>query len=175
MPGEVGRPGGAPTPPLDRAPGERYRDPATSASMAPPATANRLLAFLFGLLAACGTAAAWGAVASIVDIEVGLLVVAAIGGLLIGGAVAWGAWSGRGHVPARSVSALAAALGAVSWLGGSYLAYLLAKLLLPASDLTFQQRLDAQPFLDWLTPQLSGFDYLSIVLLIVLAWRAARR
>lgn len=183
MPGEVGRPGqpsgGAPGESadrlphqtLDRAPGQRYRDPTEDAPLARP---DLLRGLLFGLLASLGTAAAWGILSSILEVELGLIVVAIIGGWVIGGAVGWGVWSGLDHAHSGAAHAMAGFLGGLSWLGGSYLAYLLALLLRPGSDLTFPQRIVAQPFFDWLAPQVSALDFLSVAVLVVLAWRSAR-
>ncbi len=119
-------------------------------------------------------ALALGSLRAILDIGPGLLVVAAVGGWLLGEAVTWGAWGSSVHLPRPAVFRLAAALGAVTWLAGSVVAYLLSLALLPESSRTFAERLSDQPFPAWLAPQLSPLDVAEIVVLIVVAWRSAR-
>jgi hypothetical protein len=53
-------------------------------------------------------------------------------------------------------------------------AYLVALAILPASTLTFGERLGQQPFLSWFLPQLFLLDAVELTLLTVIAWRSAR-
>lgn len=120
-------------------------------------------------------ALALGSLRAIFDIGPGLLVVAAaVGGWLLGEAVARGAWGPSVHLPRPAVFRLAAVLAALTWLAGSVVAYLLSLALLPESSRTFVERLSDQPFPAWLAPQLSPLDVAEIMVLVVVAWRSAR-
>ncbi|MDQ3553579.1 MAG: hypothetical protein M3395_04110 [Chloroflexota bacterium] len=145
---------------------------------APPSPGSRaadvVRAALAGLVVALIVALALGVLRAIFDIGPGLLVVAAVGGWLLGAALAWGAWGSAAHLPQPGVQRLAAVLGAVAWLAGSAIDYLLSLALLPASSRTFAERLSDQPFPAWLAPQLSLFDAAEIAILAIVAWRSAR-
>ncbi len=119
-------------------------------------------------------ALALGSLRAVFDIGAGLLVVAAVGGWLLGEAVAWGAWGASVHLPRLAVLRLAAVLAALTWLAGSVVDYLLSLALLPGSSRSFAERLSEQPFPAWLAPQLSLLDLVEIVVLMVVAWRSAR-
>jgi hypothetical protein len=53
-------------------------------------------------------------------------------------------------------------------------AWLVSMAILPASSRGLLDRLVAIPFLDWLSPQFSPLDIFELVLLVALAWYAAR-
>lgn len=131
-------------------------------------------ATLAGLLVAAVVALALGSLSAVFDIGPGLLVVAAVGGWLLGEAVARGAWGASVHLPQPAVPRLAAMLAALTWLAGSVVDYMLSLALLPESSRTFAQRLSDQPFPAWLAPQLSPLDVAEVVVLVVVAWRSAR-
>ncbi len=133
-----------------------------------------LRAALAGLVVAFMVALVLGALRAIFDIGPGLLVVAAVGGWLLGAALAWGAWGSAAHLPNAGVQSMAAVLGAVAWLVGSAIDYLISLALLPASSRTFAERLSDQPFPAWLAPQLSLVDAAQIAILVIVAWRSAR-
>lgn len=90
--------------------------------------------------------------------------------------MAWGASPHlpRTDLPGIGVPAIAALLGALAWLAGSAVDYLISLALLPGSSRTFGERLADQPFTSWLAPQLSLLDAAEIVVLMVVAWRSAR-
>jgi hypothetical protein len=129
---------------------------------------------LAGLVTAAAVGLGLGVLRSVFDLGPGLLVVAAVGAWLLGEAVARGAWGSAAHMPHEGVPRIAAVLGAIAWLAGSAVDYLLSLALLPASSRTFAERLSDQPFLAWLAPQLSLLDAAEIVILMVVAWRSAR-
>lgn len=137
-----------------------------------PAKLARAVAF--GLGGVIVTALVWGFFSAVLELDVGLLVIALVGAWVIGGAVAWGAWQGAAHLPSRGVAYLAAGLGLLGWLAGTFVAYLLAMLLLPGSTVSFGERLAALPFADWLGPQIGLLDAVAIAILIMVSWRSAR-
>ncbi len=177
-PGETGPPASRR---LDRAPGDRYTRAKVSSQGAdtgrPLATAVGPRfgpAIVDGGLALLGVAAVWALAAGLLDVSWGLLFVAAVGGWLIGSAVAFGAWRGLEHRQDPRTRAIAAGSGALAWLVGSYGAYLVGLLVLPGSTLNLVERMANVPFIDALATQVSLVDVASIVLLMVVAWRSAR-
>ncbi len=148
---------------------------APSPSSSPGTRPTDLLrAALAGLVVAFMVALVLGALRAIFDIGPGLLVVAAVGGWLLGAALVWGAWGSAAHLPNAGVQRMAALLGTVAWLAGSAADYLISLALLPASSRTFAERLSDQPFPAWLAPQLSLVDAAEIAILVIVAWRSAR-
>lgn len=171
-------------PPPPGAPGEvRGAERGTARSPAAgretdPAPLSRppriFLATLAGLLVVAVVALLLGLLRAVFELGPGLLVVAAVGAWLLGEAVARVAWGGAAHLPSTDVPRIAAVLGAVAWLAGSAVDYLVSLALLPESSRTFGERLSDQPFPAWLAPQLSLLDAAEIVVLVVVAWRSAR-
>ncbi|MGZ6269752.1 MAG: hypothetical protein ACXWMU_04190 [Candidatus Limnocylindrales bacterium] len=168
-PGEV-RPASARL--LDRPPSDRFgpppRPPEVVATKAGRAVAGGLAG---GLVAAL----LWLVIGGTLDLDAGLVVVAIVGGWLVGGGTALGAW-GRadaahvtGHIPW-----LAAALALFTWLAATFLLYLYAEVMLPASSLTLADRLASTPFTDWLAPQFLPLGPLEIVVLAGVSWWSAR-
>jgi hypothetical protein len=135
-------------------------------------------AAIAGLLAALAASLVWGVTRAVLDLDLGLLVIAVGGGWAVGQAVWWGAWGearkAEVTVPERWPAAMAAVLGSGVWLGGSFVAYLISLATLPGSTLSFAERLSSTPFDAWLIPQLGVLDALEIALLAILAWRTAR-
>ena len=129
---------------------------------------------MLGSLAAIGVAVVWGLLLAVLDLGLGLIAVAVVGGWVIGTVVARGAWRTPEHPRATVVQALAALLGAASWLAGWFVAYLVSLAILPASSMTFGERLEQQPFLEWLTPQVFIVEAVELGLLAAIAWRSAR-
>ena len=141
------RVGGAPVPGVRRAPAPRLAI---------------LQAVVVGLLAAL----AWAALRSILDVTVGALAIAGLGG--------WG----MGSILHRGDRGpwVAAALGCAAWLTGLLLAWLLAMAILPGSSRTLPERLAATPFHEWLAPQLGIVELATLVVFVAAAaWSARRR
>lgn len=110
-------------------------------------------------------ASAWAFFRGILELSVGLLVVAGLGGWAIG-------------VLVRSRDAhplLAVALAAIAWLLGLVLSWLLALAILPGSSRTFFERVQATPFLDWMSPQFGFVEVLGLIVYVSLAGYVARR
>lgn len=168
-PGEV-RPASARR--LDRPPSDRFGPPPRPPEVV--ATRGRR-ALAGGAGGAVLTVVLWLVIGGILDLDAGLLVLAVVGGWLVGGGTALGAW-GRGeplHVRGR-VPWAAAALGIVAWLAGAFGLYLYAEITLPASSLTLGDRLASNPFTDWLAPQFLPLGPLEILLLAGVSWWSAR-
>jgi hypothetical protein len=109
-------------------------------------------------------ALAWALLKGILELSVGLLAVAALGGWAIGAVLR----------QARRSMLLAASLGAFAWVAGLILTWLVAMVILPGSSRTLAERLEATPFLDWLTPQFGLLEMVGLVLFIVGAVYATR-
>ncbi|MBA3851300.1 MAG: hypothetical protein H0X59_02900 [Chloroflexi bacterium] len=168
-PGAPGEVRGAPRGPAGSPAAGRRTDPAPL--QRPP---RILPATLAGLLVAAAVALVLGLLRAVFELGPGLLVVAAVGAWLLGEAVARVAWGAVPHLPRADVPRIAAVLGAMAWLAGSAVDYLVSLALLPGSSRTFGERLSDQPFPAWLAPQLSLLDAAEIVVLVVVAWRSAR-
>jgi hypothetical protein len=152
---------------LARPPGDRYRTPALPPVKERPDLGRATLLGLAGALAYVVPAALLLAVLSI---TAGLVAIAVLGGWLIGAGVRTGAWHGLAHRPSKAPLALAAVLGAVAWLAGLVLAWLISQAMLPTSTRPYLDRLVATPFPDWIAPQLAPLDYLVLVILVIVAW-----
>ena len=168
-PGEV-RPASARL--LDRPPSDRFGPPPRPPEVVATRTGRAVAG---GLVGAAAAAVLWLLIGGILDLDAGLVVVAIVGGWLVGGGTALGAW-GRGaamHVTGR-IPWLAAALAVLTWLAGTIALYLYAEITLPASSLTLAARLASTPFTDWLAPQFLPLGPLEILLLAGVSWWSAR-
>jgi len=110
---------------------------------------------------------------AILDVTLGLLVVAVVGGWAIGVAVVRATWRSTEH-PAVGTRVIGVACGVLAWLGGRLVDWLVSLAILPGSTLSIGERLVNSPFIVWLTPQLSLIDGGQLLLLAALAWRSAR-
>jgi hypothetical protein len=165
-------PGEVPQRRLERPPGDRYLPPDVAD---PPAQHPDIVrATLLGAGAALLTAVLASAFNAGLNLLVGVAVVAALGGWLIGRAVRYGAWSGRAHVSSPAPLVLAVLLALAAWLVGEVLAYLLSLAALPDSVRTFPERIANLSFLDWLSPQFGTLEIISLFLLGGLAWFSSR-
>lgn len=167
-PGEV-RP--ASTRLLDRPPSDRFgpppRPPEVVATHAGRAVAG-------GVAGGAAAALLWVVIGGILDLDAGLVVVAVVGGWLVGGGTALGAWGRAAAHRTGRIPWLAAALALLVWVAGTFLLYLYAEVTLPASSLTLADRLASTPFTDWLAPQFLPLGPLEIVLLAGVSWWSAR-
>lgn len=155
---------------LARPPSDRFRTPAP-----PPITDHPDLgrATLLGLGGALAYVVPAALLLAVLSITAGLVAIAVLGGWLIGVGVRTGAWRGLAHRPSKAPLALAAVLGAVAWLGGLVLAWIVSMAILPLSSRTFLERIVATPFPEWIAPQLAPLDYLVLAMLVIVAWVTA--
>ena len=116
------------------------------------------------LLVALLAALAWALLKGILELGLGLLVVAALGGWSIGAVLR----------QVRPAPLLAAAIAALAWLGGLLLTWLVAMAILPGSSRTFLERVEGTPFIDWLSPQFGLLEIAGLLLFVVAAAYAAR-
>jgi hypothetical protein len=129
-----------------------------------------------GALAAVIFSVVYGLSAELIGITFGLPVVALLGGWTIGTAVAYGVWGESVHEPDRTLRRGALALAAGSWLLGLVIAYFVSQALIPQATTSLAERLSVGGFLDYIL----GLDLvrfihlLSLALVAVMAWRAAR-
>jgi hypothetical protein len=154
-PGEQRPVGGAsPTPASSRREGtlERLRPRSTGAAV------------VEALLIAVLVALAWGLLKGILEIGIGLLPLAVLGGWLIGAVLR----------PTPRAPWLAVAVAALAWLAGLLFTWLIAMALLPASSRTFLERLQGTPFTDWLSPQFGLVEVAALLLYMAAAAYGAR-
>lgn len=111
---------------------------------------------------------------SILDVTVGLLGIAVVGGWSVGAVVRWGAWRGMAHRASSAPGILGLLLGGGAWVAAAVLAWVVAMAILPGSERTLVERLVGTPFVDWLGPQLGLADMLCLVLAALLGWLGAR-
>ncbi len=164
------RPGDAPPRHLERPPGERYLRASPAIRERPDLGRALAMGLAVGLIVAISAAL----LRSILDVTAGLLALAVVGGWAVGAAVRRGAWSGTPHRASAAPGLLGMLLGAVSWVLGLVLAWLVAMAVLAGSERTLLERLTGTPFLDWLAPQLGFADLVSLVLAAALGWWGAR-
>jgi hypothetical protein len=122
------------------------------------------VALIEALLVALLVAAAWALLKGILELGLGLLVVAVLGGWSIGAVLSL----------VRPAPLLAAGIAGLAWLTGLVLTWLVAMALLPSSSRTFLERLEGTPFLDWLSPQFGLLEIAGLVLLVIAAVYGAR-
>lgn len=132
-----------------------------------------LAAFDWGALAAIGVSLVYGLLWAI-ELHFGLIAVAVMGGWVIGGAVAHGAWRGSLHVPSRRLRALAAVLGGAAWLGAGAVYYLIAQAVLPAAQTPLLERLSFDGFAEFLTGVYDLVHGIALATLAFFSWRSAR-
>jgi hypothetical protein len=109
-------------------------------------------------------ASIWAILRSVLDITVGSLVIAALGGWGIGACLR----------RADGSPLVAGLLAAAAWLAGLLLAWVLAMTLLAGSTRPILDRLAATPFPDWLSPQLGIVEVGALVAGVAAALYAAR-
>jgi hypothetical protein len=131
-------------------------------------------ALVFGLGAAAATVIVSALLRDILDVSFGLLVIAGVGGWLVGAGIRWGAWAGRPHRGSAVLGVIGVVFGGLCWLLGLVAAWLLSMAILTGSSRSFTDRLAATPFVDWLSPQLDPLDYVQLLLLVSIAWYVAR-
>jgi hypothetical protein len=160
---------------LERPPGERYAAAEGATSALPSAECPRWArGVAYGALAAAAGALVWLVAGGVIDLSGGLTVVAGVLGWAIGAAVRVGTWSGAAHLPDGRSGIIAIVLGLLTWLTGTFLVYLYALATLPASSVSFAERLAAQPFLDWLAPQVVPLAPVELAAFVLVGWFAAR-
>lgn len=120
---------------------------------------------LYAIAGAVAVGIVWAVLSAVLDLHIGLLVVAAFGGWLIGSAL-------RPVGQRRSRLALAIAAGA--WVIGSVLDFVLSQVLLPNSTTPLGDRLAIGRYIDFTAATFDLVQALAIVILLVTAWRSAR-
>lgn len=99
-------------------------------------------------------ALAWAVLRGILDLSVGLLVVAGAGG--------WGIGAALRELPRGRL--LGASLGLAAWLSSLLLTWLVTRLVLPGSSLGFTERLAQTGFLDYTLQQAGALELASLAL-----------
>lgn len=133
-------------------------------------------AILFGIGAGVIVVVAYAAFAEILEFTLGLLVVAFVGGWLIGNGIAYGAWSGREHESRRAWQWFAIATSVGAWVAAVFLAFVISQALLPAASTSVSARVTLDGFLNYF----NGLDVTRVVhvvalaLMAFMAWRGAR-
>jgi hypothetical protein len=127
-------------------------------------TVSRGQRIVVALMVTLLAALAWSLCKGILELGVGLLAVAVLGGWSIGAVVR----------PIRRAPLIAIAFSVLAWLGGLVGTWLIAMALLQASSRTFIERLGATPFVDWLSPQFGLLEIISLLLFMGSAAYGAR-
>jgi hypothetical protein len=144
----------------------------------PPADHPRAaFGYLLGLLVALVVAVLYAVAAEVLGLTFGLLAVGFFGGWAIGGAVAYGAWSGRLHVRVNSLQVGAAVIAGLGWLLGLVLAYAVSQALLPEATTGFLERVTLSGFAAYLSGTFDAVGLIHVVSLVAaafMAWRGAR-
>ena len=156
---------------LERPPSERFGPPPRPPEVVATRTGRAVAGGVVGGIAA---AVLWLVIGGILDLDAGLVVVAVVGGWLVGGGTALGAWGRTTSHRTGRIPGLAAALALLARLAGTILLYLYAEVTLPASSLTLADRLSSTPFTDWLAPQFLPLGPVEILLLAGVSWWSAR-
>jgi hypothetical protein len=159
---------------------ERPTDPdrqPTDQELPPADHPNALYGYVLGALVGLVMAVLYAVAAEALGLTFGLLAVGFFGGWAIGGAVGYGAWSGRGHVQVRSLQVGAAVIAALAWLVGLFLAYVVSQALLPEATTPLFERVTLSGFAAYFG---GTFDFVRLIHLVSLiaaasmAWRGAR-
>jgi hypothetical protein len=124
-------------------------------------TTATLLALAIALL----TALTWALLRGILELGPGLLALAAIAG--------WGIGKLIGEAQGRAL--LAVGIATLAWVLGLMGTWLVSMAILPGSSRTFLERLEATPFLEWMSPQLGVLEVAGLILLMASAAYGARR
>lgn len=122
-------------------------------------------ATLLALTVAVLAAVAWALLRGILELGPGLLALAALAGWGIGKLI--GVAGGRGS--------LAVGIAALAWVLGLMGTWLVSMAILQGSSRTFLERLEATPFLDWMSPQLGLLELVGLLLFVAGAAYGARR
>ena len=157
---------------LARVPGERYTGADGFALVLSEPRRDRAL--LAGVGAALFVALVLGVAVGVFSLSGGLLILAPLGGLLIGGSISRAAWGGVEHRPDRALSILAVALALSAWPVGLIVEYVFSLLLLPEATAGLLERMAAAPFADYVSGRVRLIDLIELLLLAGLAWRSAR-
>ena len=135
---------------------------------------NLVRATLYGVAAALAVAVLIALLVGILDVDVGLLPIAAVGGWAIGTVTRAGAWPTARARPSAAVRAFAIACSVGAWVAGYYGAYLVSLFIRQDSALTFGQRLAQSSFPDWLSPQFGPLHIVELLLFAGIAWYSSR-
>ena len=109
-------------------------------------------------------AIAWALLRGILELGVGLVAVALVGG--------WGI--GVATRRANGSPLIAISLAAGAWLLGLVFSWLLAMAILQGSSRTLLERLEAVPFTDWMSPQFGVLEIIGLVIYVVVAGYVSR-
>ena len=131
--------------------------------MESPTRRGRALAF--GMAAALTTGVAWAVLSAVLGFHLGLLVVAAFGGWLIGSSV---------REAGNRAQLWAIVFALFAWLVGSVLDFVISQLLLPESAVAPAERLALARYFDYLAGTFDVIQALAIAILVLVAWRSAR-
>ena len=155
-----------------------------------PAAARISRAFVAGLVTALAVGAVLGVAVGVFDLALGLIVLAAVGGYAIGFATRRAGWGPaaedlaaaddqrpprRTQLADQGVPVVAAVSGAVAWVAGVFIEYVVGLAALPASGVSLPERMAAAPFGDYLATPTGPPDVLELALLAFIAARVAAR
>jgi hypothetical protein len=140
----------------------------------PPASPNQARAAAFGLVAAEAVALVYGVLADPFNLTWGLIAVGAVGGWIIGWAVANGAWSGLFHLIVPRVRWLAVVLAVLAWIEAALVGYVGSQLFYQGPATPLAERLSVAGFFEYLNSAVFSPSIVGLAAMAFLAWRAAR-
>jgi hypothetical protein len=117
------------------------------------------------LVLALATGVVWALLSALLNLHVGLIVLAAFAGWLIGSVV---------RPIGRHAVLSGVALAALAWLIGSVLDFTLSQLLLPEAATGLAERLTVDGYLAYASATFDIVELAAIALLAIAAWRSAR-
>lgn len=123
----------------------------------------RPLALAMGV--ALATSVVWAVLSAVFNFHLGLLVVAAFAGWIIGSTL-------QPAGPRRRI--LAVVVAAAAWLVGSVVDFTLSQISLPDAATPLAARLTAERYLDYTAATFDVISTAAIEILFVVAWRSAR-
>jgi hypothetical protein len=125
---------------------------------------SMLGALALAIGAALLAALAWGLLRGILELGVGLVAVAALGGWGVGAAIR----------SANGSQFMAGAVAVAAWLLGLVATWLVSMAILHGSTRTFLERIEATPFTDWISPQFGVLEVAGLIVYVGAAAYASR-
>lgn len=134
-------------------------------------------AFDLGILAGLAVAVVYGVLTDPFGLSFGLIAVGFIGGMLIGAAVARGAWNKQPHVADRRLQLLAAVIAGGAWFVGIAVAYFMSQALYQEATTGLLERLSFGGLSEYFAGlyQINALGHAGgLAAMAFMAWRGAR-
>lgn len=116
----------------------------------------------------------YGILADPFGLSWGLIVVALIGGAVVGASVAYGAWSGHEHETRRSLRWIAAACALLAWLAASGIGYVGSQIFFQGATTPLADRVSLAGFVEYFGGIVISPTIFGLAAMAFMAWRGAR-